>query len=75
VAAALQAKASSPGGTGGAFAPISGSLTPTSLLSYAGPASNDPVTLQFQQHIGANDPLRTGKYSKTLVFTLSALNP
>jgi hypothetical protein len=75
LASALQAKAGSPGGTGGAFAPISGSLTPTALLSYAGPVSNDPVTLQFQQHIGANDPLRTGKYSKTLVFTLSALNP
>jgi hypothetical protein len=75
LASGLQAKASSPGGTRGAFAPISGSLTPTQLLGYAGPVSNDPVTVQFQQHIGANDPLRTGKYSKTLVFTLSATNP
>ena len=76
LASALQAKASSPNGAGAsAFAPVGGSTTPTSLLSYSGPVSNDPVTVQFQQHIGANDPLRTGKYSKTLVFTLSTTSP
>ncbi|WP_445152552.1 fibronectin type III domain-containing protein [Baekduia sp. Peel2402] len=75
LASALQAKASSGAGTGGAFAPVNGSATPTQLLSYSGPVSNDPVTVQFQQHIGATDPLRTGKYSKTLVFTLSTTTP
>ncbi len=29
----------------------------------------------FSQHIGANDALRTGSYSKTLTFTLSTTNP
>jgi hypothetical protein len=72
---ALQAKASSPAGAGGAFALVNSSATPTPLLSYAGPVSNDPVTVSFQQHIGATDPLRTGTYSKTLVFTLSTTTP
>lgn len=75
LASALQAKAGSGAGTGGAFAPVNGSASPTPLLSYSGPVSNDPVTVQFQQHIGATDPLRTGKYSKTLVFTLSTTSP
>jgi hypothetical protein len=70
---ALQAKASSPAGTGGAFAPVS--ATPLQLLTYTGPVSNDPVALSFQQHIGANDALRTGSYAKTLTFTLSTTNP
>jgi hypothetical protein len=76
LASPLGAKASSPAAAGAsAFAPVNGSATPTPLLSYSGPVSNDPVTVQFQQHIGANDPLRTGKYSKTLVFTLSTTSP
>ena len=33
------------------------------------------MTLDFQQHIGASDALRTGAYSKTLTFTLSTTNP
>ena len=48
---------------------------PTSLLTYSGPVSNDPVTVAFKQAIGANDALRTGTYSKTLTFTLSTTNP
>ena len=72
---ALQAKASSPLGTGGAFAAVGGSSSPTSLLSYSAPASNDSVTLSFQQDIGASDALRTGTYSKTLTFTLSTTTP
>jgi hypothetical protein len=72
---ALQAKASSAAGTGGAFANVGGSAAPTSLLSYSNPASNDAVTVAFQQHIGATDALRTGAYSKTLTFTLSTTTP
>ena len=43
--------------------------SPLNLLAYDGPISNDAVTLQFRQSIGANDALRTGTYSKTLTFT------
>ena len=73
--ALLQAKASSPLGTGGAFAPVGGSASPTGLLSYTAPVSNDAVAIAFQQDIGATDALRTGSYSKTLTFTLSTTTP
>jgi hypothetical protein len=51
------------------------SANPLTLLSYTGPTTNDAVTVQFQQPIAANDPLRTGSYTKTLTFTLSTTNP
>ena len=60
---------------GGAFAPVGGSASPTLLKSWIGPISNDAVTINFRQTIGANEPLRTGAYSKTLTFTLSTTNP
>src|SRR3954453_23572788 len=63
--APLLARASSPAGTGGAFAAL------RSLLPYTGPGSTAPVSIEFQQPVGANEPLRTGTYSKTLTFTLS----
>jgi len=72
---ALTAKAASAGGTGGAFAPVGGSASPTTLLTYAAPKSNDAVTVSFEQAIGASDALRTGSYSKTLTFTLSTTTP
>lgn len=68
---ALQAAATNGGAP--AFAPIGGS--PLTLLSYSAPVSNDPVTLWLKQSIGKSDPLRTGKYAKTLVFTLSTTSP
>jgi hypothetical protein len=37
--------------------------------------SNASVAITFRQHIGANDALRTGSYSKTLTFTLSTTSP
>jgi hypothetical protein len=43
--------------------------------SWSGPVSNGASTITFRQHIGANDALRTGSYSKTLTFTLSTTNP
>ena len=73
--AAVRAAATSPAGTGAALAAVGGSASPTSLLTYAGPVSNDPVAVAFKQAIGANDALRTGTYSKTLTFTLSTTNP
>jgi cytochrome c len=56
-----------------AFGPVSGS--PLGLKSYGGPVSNDALTIDLQQSIASNDPLRTGTYSKTLVFTLSTTSP
>jgi hypothetical protein len=71
---ALQAHASSPGGTStGPLAAVG--ATPLSLLTYAAPVSHDPVAIDFKQSIGASDPLRTGSYSKTLTFTLSTTSP
>jgi hypothetical protein len=55
------------------FAAVSG--TPLALKTYDAPISNDEATLHFQQRIGANEPLRTGTYSKTLTYTLSTTNP
>jgi X-Pro dipeptidyl-peptidase len=72
---ALQVNASSPLAGSSAFAPLGGSAAPTTLLTYGGPVSNDPVTLGFKQSIGATDALRTGTYSKTLTFTLSTTAP
>ncbi len=61
-----------PAGTGSAaLADVGGSAAPTQLLSYAGPVSNDAVTVAFRQHISAGDALRTGAYSKTLTLTLA----
>ena len=57
-------------GTGGTYAPI-----PTTVKTYSGPVSNDTVSIGFKQSIEANEPLRTGTYSKTLTFTLSTTNP
>jgi hypothetical protein len=71
----VEARASSAAGTGSAFAPVRGSASPTTLLTYTGPASNDAVTLGFKQTIGATEALRTGGYGKALTFTLSTTNP
>ena len=66
----LRARALNAANSGTAFNPV-----PLNLLAYDGPISNDAVTLQFRQSIGANDALRTGTYGKTLTFTLSTTNP
>ena len=51
------------------------SAPPLALLTYSAPISNDAVTIGLRQHIGANEALRTGTYSKTLTFTLSTTTP
>ena len=71
----LEALASSPAGTGGAYAPVGGAASPTPLLRYSGPVSHDAITIGFRQAIRANDALRTGTYAKTLTFTLSTNAP
>ncbi len=70
LAQTLQARANA-----GTYADVGGAANPTSLLTYGGPVSNDAVSLGFRQSIGANEPLRTGTYSKTLTFTLSTTTP
>jgi hypothetical protein len=75
LAQAMQAQASSAGGTGSAFAPVGGSASPTTLLTYTAPKSNDMVAIGFKQTIGRTEALRTGSYSKTLTFTLSTTTP
>ena len=71
----LQAKATSAGATGSGLANVGGSAAPTLLLSYANPVADNAVTIDFSQHVGATDALRTGPYSKTLTFTLSTTTP
>jgi M6 family metalloprotease-like protein len=72
---ALQANAVRGTTSSGVYAPVGGSASPTPLLTWDAPASNDQVTIGFKQPIKANDALRTGQYSKTLTFTLSTSNP
>jgi LVIVD repeat len=72
---ALQARARNAANPATTFADVGSSASPTNLLTYSGPVSNDAVSLDFQQNIGANDALRTGTYSKTLTFTLSTTTP
>jgi alpha-L-rhamnosidase len=43
--------------------------------AWTAPVSNDRVDVTLRQHIGADDPLRTGSYSRTLTFTLSTTTP
>jgi hypothetical protein len=71
----LQVKATNSANPTSSYADVGSSATPTPLLSYAAPVSNDEVTLDFKQSIAANDALRTGSYAKTLTFTLSTTNP
>jgi hypothetical protein len=71
----LQARARNAANTGTAYNNVGSSASPLNLLTYSAPVSNDAVTLEFKQSIGANDALRTGTYSKTLTFTLSTTNP
>ena len=46
-----------------------------SKSAWTAPVSNDTVAIAFKQLVKANDPLRTGTYSKTLTFTLSTTQP
>ena len=48
-----------------------GSALPATVKAWATPVSHQPVTIEFSQSIDANEPLRTGNYTKTLTFTLA----
>jgi phospholipase C len=54
---------------------VGGLPLPATAKTYAGPVSNNGLAVEFEQAIGANDPLRTGSYQKTVVFTLSTTTP
>jgi hypothetical protein len=71
----LQARGRNAANTTTAYANVGSSAAPTTLLTYAGPTSNDAVTVGFSQLINSTDALRTGAYSKTLTFTLSTTTP
>ncbi len=71
----LQARARNATTTSPAYNNVGSSASPLNLLSWDNPISNDAVTLEFKQSIGANDALRTGTYSKSLTFTLSTTAP
>ena len=68
----LQARANS-----GAFAPLSSTAgAPLALLTLQRPGQQRRgATSAFRQHIGSDQALRTGSYSKTLTFTLSTTTP
>jgi hypothetical protein len=61
--------------TNGAFSLAEPLRVEFSKSAWTGPVSNDSVAVKFKQLIKANDPLRTGTYSKTLTFTLSTTTP
>ena len=54
---------------------VRGASNPTPIASWAGPVSSAPLTIALEQSVAASDPLRTGSYAKTLVFTLSTTSP
>jgi PKD repeat protein/plastocyanin len=57
------------------FAPLSATGAPLGLTSFAQPVSKQSVPVDIKQHIDETDPLLTGSYSKTVVFTLSSTTP
>ena len=71
----LQARATNAAKPDGAFAPIGGSDSPLTLLTYGAQITTDAVTIGIRQPVLVNEPLRTGAYSKTLTFVLSTTSP
>jgi hypothetical protein len=70
LASPLQAKAGS-----GTFAAIGSAASPLLLQTFAVPGVDVPTTVTFKQSIAATEPLRTGTYAKTVLFTLSTNSP
>ena len=61
--------------TNGAFSLPEALRVEMAPAAWTGPVSNAAVAITFRQHIGANDALRSGSYTKTLTFTLSTTTP
>jgi plastocyanin len=68
----LQVKATNAANPNTSFAPAQ---TPVTLLTWAGPVGHDDLVVSFKQSVAVTDPLRSGVYAKTLVFTLSTTSP
>ncbi len=75
LASPLQVMATNGANPTGAFAPVTGAAAPLALLNYPRAISSDAVTIGFKQSVGADETLRSGNYTKTLVFTLSTTTP
>jgi hypothetical protein len=58
-----------------AFAPLTGTANPLTLLTWSSETASDPVTISVRQAVAANEPLLAGGYSKTITFTLSTTQP
>ncbi|MDA0172427.1 alpha/beta hydrolase domain-containing protein [Solirubrobacter taibaiensis] len=61
--------------TNGAFSLAEPLRVELGKSAWTAPTSSETVGITFKQLIKANDPLRTGTYSKTLTFTLSTTAP
>jgi glucosylceramidase len=61
--------------TNGTFSLPEALLVSINPATWSAPVSNAAVAIGLSQHIGANDALRTGTYSRTLTFTLSTTTP
>jgi hypothetical protein len=61
--------------TNGAFSLAQPLRVELGKAAWSGPVSNESVPVTFKQAIGANEPLRTGRYAQTLTFTLSTTSP
>jgi aminopeptidase N len=72
---ALQAHATNAANPSTPFADVGSAAAPLTLLTWPNPTSNDPVTLEFKQTIGATDALRSGSYGKVVTLTLSTTTP
>jgi PKD repeat protein len=62
-------------GTDAALTAVPPADSPVALVQFPGPVTLASVPIRFRQHIDADEPLRTGTYAKTLVFTLSTTTP
>lgn len=71
---AVGAQTTAPGATGAA--PTDLGAMPLTLVTYASPlAAPDAVAISLTQRIAADEPLRTGRYGASLLFTLTAATP
>lgn len=71
---AVGAQTTAPDATG--TAPTDLGAAPLTLVSYPTPlTSPDTVAISLTQRISAQEPLRTGRYGASLLFTLTAATP
>ena len=71
----LQVRATNAAQLTSAFAPVTGSANPLTILTYPQEIANDAVAITFKQTISATEGLRAGEYAKTVTFTLSTTQP